>query len=47
MSVLVSRFPVHTLDNQQLLPAGAEVSGETLDALISSRVVFPCSSTGR
>ena len=40
MSVLTSRFPVHTLDNQQLLPAGAEVSGETLDALISSRVAI-------
>lgn len=37
MSVHISRFPVHTLEHQQLLPAGAEVSGETLGALISSR----------
>ncbi|HXX80726.1 MAG TPA: HD domain-containing phosphohydrolase [Thermodesulfovibrionales bacterium] len=37
MSVLISRFPVHTLDRKVLLPAGAEISGETLDALISSR----------
>jgi HD-GYP domain-containing protein (c-di-GMP phosphodiesterase class II) len=37
MSVLISRFPVHTLEHQQLLPAGEKLSGETLDALISSR----------
>jgi len=37
MSVLMSRFPVYTLDHQQLLPAGAEISAETLDAIVSSR----------
>ena len=37
MSVLISRFPVHTLEHQQLLPSGAKISGETLDALISYR----------
>jgi len=37
MSVLVSRFPVYTLDHQELLPAGVEISGEYLDAILSSR----------
>jgi HD-GYP domain-containing protein (c-di-GMP phosphodiesterase class II) len=44
MSVLISRFPVYTLDHQQLLPAGAEMSGETLNALISSRRTTPFGS---
>ncbi len=29
-------FPVHTLDNQLLLPAGTEITTETLDELIAS-----------
>ena len=36
MSTLTLLHPVHTLDNQLLLPAGSVVSTETLDDLISS-----------
>ena len=44
MSVHISRFPVHTLHHEQLLPAGAEVSEETLGALISSRRAISANS---
>jgi HD-GYP domain-containing protein (c-di-GMP phosphodiesterase class II) len=33
--------PVRTLDNRLLLPAGTELSGETLDGLISSSRATP------
>lgn len=36
MSVLTLLYPVHTLDNRLLLPAGTVLSEETLDELISS-----------
>lgn len=36
MSTLTLLYPVHTLDNQLLLPAGTVLSTETLDVLISS-----------
>lgn len=35
MSVLKLSYPVYTLNNQLLLPAGSELSEETLDTLIS------------
>lgn len=36
MSTLTLLYPVHTLDNQLLIPAGTVLSTEILDALISS-----------
>lgn len=36
MSDVILKHPVHTLDNQILLPAGSALTNNTLDALISS-----------
>jgi hypothetical protein len=36
MSNLRIKYPIHTLDNQILLPAGSEVSAGNIDNLIST-----------
>lgn len=41
MDTLRLDYPVYTLDNTLLLPAGAELSGETLEALIASTGTEP------